>query len=189
MNITLRLALASLCALGSGLANTHASAQAPDTSEEVELSEPSSAPYEAKLAYADGVYYGGLGLTVAGLGLGVASGVVLGTLRTGDFIGWGSAVAAFGSLALVTGVPMWIVGAVRSDILRAGAERAQVTEHWEIAGGIVTCAGILIAMAGMWLLGGTQDGRLLEAGWNVLAGGLFVGGFIGLPMWAEALRW
>ncbi len=139
----------------------------------------------------------GMGLTLGGLltaGGGTASlfaGRLDGAIAGGTFAGLG------GVLGLV-GIPMWIVGAIRSDVLGAPREhRASVAWSYELAGIVTTLSGIGIALVGVALMfvgpslvrGGERTHEVVIGTGGVLIPiGTFIALFIGVPMWAEAAR-
>jgi hypothetical protein len=147
----------------------------------------------------------GAGLTLGGIALtGLGAGLMFGI---SGFENWGGVIAGglfegLGGLAALIGIPTWIAGGVRSDVLsHPEAERESVGWSYELAGIVTTLAGI-----GLCLVGGAisaigigldstwpRDERALELmrGLGVYAFipfGYFLATFIGAPLWAEGAR-
>ncbi len=148
-------------------------------------------------ALADGRSYvhAGIALVVSGAASSAAgAGIVFGM---GGILGSsvGGTLMALGGLALFSGIPTWIVGAVRESLAAAGSQRrSQVASDWEVAGVITFCAGMVAAIVGSALVG-TSFGQWMPynpdqliAGSTMLVTGAVVAAFIGAPMWAEGAR-
>ena len=143
---------------------------------------------------ARGLRAAGMALTVSGIAnAGVGTGVMLGLGGWGGVIGGGTLEGLGGLLSLI-GIPMWIVGAARVDILSAPyAERDRIAETYEIAGIVVTALGVVMAIAGGALMGVAADGSsnfddVFLPSVVMLPAGAFLAAFIGAPMWAEGAR-
>lgn len=144
----------------------------------------------------------GIGLTVAGLGAGaLGTGLYAAlTSSTGDYIGAeqvlpGSILWAVGGAVLLSGVPTWIVGAVRASLSDAAEQdRARVADDWERAGIGVFVGGLAVSALGAALFGGALASNgddppgLLLSGFVMIPVGLVIAAFVGAPMWAEGAR-
>ncbi len=145
----------------------------------------------------------GAGLTLGGIattGLGV--GLMLGLRDVSGSI-TGGVFAGIGGLLGVVGVPTWIVGGVRSDVLsHPESERGRVGWSYELAGIVITLSSIGACLVGGALLAaayglstssqGPADDQLSRA--FVSAGGAmvpiatYIAMFLGVPIWAEGAR-
>lgn len=181
-----RLTLSLVLTVGILLVAAGAEAQPPEASLVEAPQEPS---LDEALASARTRYDVGLGLTLGGTattGLGAA--LMFGLGGWGGIIG-GGVVTGLGGAAFLIGVPIWIVGAVRADILRSGASQAEAAERWETAGIVVFCLGLVMATMGATMMGTYDgDGGVLTAGLSLLPVGVALSAFVGLPLWAEGAR-
>lgn len=145
----------------------------------------------------------GMGLTLAGLATtGLGTGLMFGLGGWPGVIGGGTFEGLGGVLSLV-GIPMWIVGGVRSEILGARpGDRDRVAWDYELAGILTTLFAIATSAVGVGLLFNgygaspgsfTADGAksaetMRGTGGVMIPIGVFVALFIGTPMWAEGAR-
>lgn len=136
----------------------------------------------------------GMALTLSGLAT-TAGGV--GMMFSGiDVVGsiGGGTLEGAGGLVSLIGIPMWIAGAVRVDVLSLPAdERASAARPYELAGMIVTGAGLLLAVVGAVLMatsasGATQFDQTFVPSVTLLPGGVALAAFVGAPLWAEGAR-
>jgi hypothetical protein len=122
--------------------------------------------------------------------------------------GWGGVIGGgtfegIGGLLGLAGIPVWIVGAVRSDVLAASeGDRDGVAWSYELGGIVTTLVGLGVSLAGTaLLLSGIAAGAgsfraetarteetMRSAGGIMIPIGVFVALFIGTPMWAEGAR-
>lgn len=164
-------------------------------------------PSEAERELADAHYLRdvGAGLTLGGIATaGLGAGLMFGI--TG-FENWGGIIAGglfegIGGLLALIGMPTWIAGGVRSDVLgHREEERADVGWSYELAGIVTTLAGVAICLVGGALAGSgmglentyPHDERALETmrslgAFVFIPLGYFIATFIGTPMWAEGAR-
>lgn len=139
----------------------------------------------------------GAGLTLGGVGLtGLGVGLMFGL--TG-FENWSGAIVGglfegLGGLAALIGIPTWIAGGVRSDVLsRRYDDRASVGHAYEVFGITTTAIGIALCAVGGGLLTAAMTMRDVPEGavWTgvvTLPIGYFLATFIGAPLWAEGGR-
>jgi hypothetical protein len=158
---------------------------------------------DAQLADARYINDVGAGLTIAGLtstALGAAfwlglgySGNGIGAIIAGPFF-W-----CIGGPLGLAGIPTWIVGAIRSNILAANeSERDRVAWSFELAGIVTTLAGIAVSLLGAALIiasfalvdgsGSRRHEVFAGTGGVLIPIGYFISTFIGTPLWAEAGR-
>lgn len=166
------------------------------------LEDPNEAAVAEDLAYARYLNDVGMGLTIGGL---VTHGVSLTGVFTGGLAGGiaGGTFAGAGGVLSLAGIPMWIVGALRSNILSARPEdRAQVAWDYELAGMVTTLVSIGLCLIGAGLMFGGALARnsyrgfgteptheaLIATGGVLIPLGFFTAIFIGTPMWADAAR-
>ncbi len=108
-------------------------------------------------------------------------------------IGGGTLEGAGGVVSLI-GIPMWIVGALRVDVLsRDLEERPRVARSYELAGIIVTSLGLLTAaMGGVLMAVSASDSRNFGSTFlpavSMLPTGIALAAFVGAPLWAEGAR-
>lgn len=108
----------------------------------------------------------------------------------------GACLVGLGSLGGLIGIPMWIVGAVRSDILsRPPEERAAIGWTYQLAGMTTTLVGIALVVLGGATMGGSfaiDDAdvrqRVTATGGIAIPVGYFLATFIGPAMWSEGAR-
>jgi hypothetical protein len=165
-------------------------------------------PLETASQLADASYTRdvGAGLTLGGMGV-TALGVGL-MFGIGGFENWSGLIAGglfegIGGLLALIGIPTWIVGGVRSDVLsRAEGDRMRVAWGYELAGMVTTLASIgMCLVGGGLLLGGligangsrsVHDGEtynsMAMAGVVMVPVGYFIATFIGAPLWSEGAR-
>lgn len=141
----------------------------------------------------------GAGLFLSGLALtGGGTGIMLGI--DGGFEGWGHVIGGglltgIGGVLGLVGLPTWIAGGVRADVLSASSSlaRARAGREWQSAGiaifatgmGLTTLAAVVMAFAVG--LRNTPDEVVLTSVVMIPVGS-FVALFIGAPMWAEGAR-
>lgn len=147
----------------------------------------------------------GLGLTLGGLVVGGAAApplFVVGNKQacpgTLDCVPPATTAAIFVTTlsvsALVAGVPLWVVGAVRRSVHgRVGPAARRARRRYRSWGMGLTFTGAGLAVLGTTLLGvgaanPAQLGALRWAGVSTGTLGLFVALCVGLPMWMEAIR-
>lgn len=160
--------------------------------------DPNEAAVAEELAYARYLNDVGMGLTIGGL---VTHGVSLAGVFTGDLAGAiaGGTFAGAGGVLSLAGIPMWIVGSVRSNILSAHpSDRDRVAWDYELAGMVTTLVSIGISLIGAGLiLGGmasvnpyspSTHQQIIGTGGVLIPIGFFTALFIGTPMWAEGAR-
>ena len=131
----------------------------------------------------------GLSLTVSGLTT-AALGV---SLFVPSFIAWGipgGTFAGLGGLLMMIGMPIWIAGGVRREVLSARPEdRGRVGNDYEIAGIVTTFVSLATSLVGAGLLlfvGNRAEGA--ASGLTLLPLGAGIAHFIGIPMWCEGAR-
>jgi hypothetical protein len=155
----------------------------------------------ADLAYAHYLVDVGMGLTLGGAvvnGAGLAA-----TFLDGGLAGaaGGGTFAGIGGMLALAGIPMWIVGSVRSHVLEAAvAERSRVAWEFELAGMVTTLVSVGVVVVGAGLLvaalivGATFHGPetshepMAATGIVLMPVGAFVALFIGTPLWSEGAR-
>jgi hypothetical protein len=185
-------ALAALLAVSSA----HAEAQAAATDPEAEV-----------VSSAHGLRDAGAGLTIAGLastglGVGLMFGIT-GFENYGGIIAGGVFEGLGGALALA-GIPTWIAGGVRSDVLGTSVDaRAERGWQYELSGIVITMLGIATCLVGGGLIAGgiagtsssssfaneqTYEAMRNVGGMVLIPVGFFLGTFIGAPLWAEGAR-
>lgn len=142
----------------------------------------------------------GAGMTIGGAittGLGVMLMFVPGGFENWSGFIVGGLAQGLGGLSMFIGLPMWIVGDARTDILSAPLdERLETAERWELAGMITTLSGLALMAIGGGLMGLTLAARddadtrtaLLQTGSVFLPIGFLLATFIGPPMWGEGAR-
>lgn len=129
----------------------------------------------------------GLSTAGAGVGLQLGFGGMIGLAGGGTLMG-------VGSLLLFSGIPTWIVGAVRESIANASSvRRAEVAGRWELAGVLVFCVSMAVAALGAGLVGTSFSATSIDeaqmvAGSTLLSAGVAIAAFVGAPMWAEGAR-
>lgn len=137
----------------------------------------------------------GMGLTIGGIAT-TAGGTAL-VFAIGPGNGFGAAIGGgllwgVGGALGLAGIPTWIVGSVRANVLAAREEdRARVAWGYELAGIVTTLAGIGIILAGGALMAAgmaTLQIDLTGTGGALIPIGYFVSTFIGPPLWAEGGR-
>jgi hypothetical protein len=166
------------------------------------LEDPNEAAAAEDLAYARYLNDVGMGLTIGGL---VTHGVSLTGVFTGGLAGAiaGGTFAGAGGVLSLAGIPMWIVGSLRSNILSARLEdRDRVAWDYELAGMVTTLVSLGISLIGAGLIAGSimtanayrgfgverTHEPLAAAGGILIPIGFFTALFIGTPMWADAAR-
>jgi hypothetical protein len=149
---------------------------------------------DAMLGEARDLRAAGMALTVSGLATaGGGTGLMLGLGGWGGVIGGGTLEGLGGVLSLI-GIPMWITGAVRVEVLsHAWGEREQLAEAYEIAGIVITTLGLAMAVTGGALMGVAANGssnfdQVFLPSVIMLPAGAFFAAFIGAPLWAEGAR-
>lgn len=149
----------------------------------------------------------GAGLTLAGiastgLGVGLMFGIT-GFENYGGIIA-GGVFEGLGGVFALAGIPTWIAGGVRSDVLSAPVDaRAERGWQYELTGIVITTLGIGMCLVGGGLvaagIAGTSSSSsyanestyeaMRTTGLAVLIPvGFFLGTFIGAPLWAEGAR-
>lgn len=146
------------------------------------------------LADAHSLRNSGAALTVSGVATTLGG---VGMMFAGlDFVSsvGGGTLEGVGGLVSLIGIPMWIAGAVRVDVLsRPYDDRAEAARPYEIAGQIVTAAGLVLAAVGAVLMATTATGvtrsedTFLPAV-SLLPAGVAITAFVGAPLWAEGAR-
>jgi hypothetical protein len=190
------LALLLVCASPS-LTSAQVYLPPPPTTEELALDD--ARDVERDLTGARALRDTGAGMTLGGVlttGLGVLFMFVPGGFENWSGLIVGGLAQGLGGLSLFIGLPMWIVGDVRQDILSAPFDRRlETAEQWELAGMITTLAGLALMAIGGGLMGlgaTARDGEvrspLLTAGAVGLNVGFLMATFIGPPMWGEGAR-
>lgn len=186
----LRTAVARVAVLAILTSAAGAHAQSAMDPELTSLGAPST-----ELADANYLNDVGMGLTIAGLattaaGTGLFFGLAPGT-GFGAAIGGGLLWGIGGILALA-GIPTWIVGSVRSNVLAVSPdERERVGWDHELAGMVTTLVSFAtMALGGALLVGGAASlqSEVIATGGILIAVGFFVSTFIGTPLWAEGAR-
>lgn len=193
----LRSVLASSLAVMLGLVSSGAFAQAASQSDPRELSHALDDAHYVRDVGA-GLTLGGIALT--GLSVGLMFGLCCGWEDWGTPIA-GGVFAGLGGLAGLIGIPTWIVGGVRSDILaRPEPERASVGWSYELAGIVTTLTGIGLVLVGGALMAadvGLQNtwphderaaAALRTSGAVMIPLGYFLATFIGPALWSEGAR-
>ncbi|MBX7192797.1 MAG: hypothetical protein K1X94_12100 [Sandaracinaceae bacterium] len=149
---------------------------------------------DEQLDEARGLRAAGIALTVSGVATaGVGTGLMLGVGDWGGVIGGGTLEGLGGVLSLI-GIPMWIVGAARVDVLSASLDaRDRIARGYEVAGIVVTSLGLAMAIAGAALMGVAASGssnfdQTFLPSVVMLPAGAFLAAFIGAPLWAEGAR-
>lgn len=140
----------------------------------------------------------GMGLTLGGV---ITAGGGTASLFSGDVAGAisGGTFAGLGGVVGLAGIPMWIVGAIRSDVLGAAPDdRVRVAWDYELAGIVTTLTGTGIALVGLALMfvgfglvrgtGEHTHELFIGTGGALIPIGTFIALFIGTPLWAEAAR-
>lgn len=181
--VSIVVALLALLAVAS--ATSPAAAQVEEIS--LELSGPD--PGDAYTHIHSGIALLVSGLSTAGAGVGLQLGV-------GGMIGLagGGTLMGVGSLLLFSGIPTWIVGAVRESIANASSvRRAEVAGRWELAGVLLFCASMAVAALGAGLVGTSFSASSINeaqmvAGSTLLSAGVAIATFVATPMWAEGAR-
>lgn len=165
--------------------------------------EPGELVIDPDLAHARYLRDVGAGLTIGGLATtGLGTGLMFGLGGWGGVIGGGTFEGLGGVLGLV-GIPIWIVGAVRSDVLAASeGDRDGVAWSYELAGMVTTLLGLGLSLTGTLLLltgigagsgsyradSARAEETMRAAGGIMIPIGVFIALFIGTPMWAEGAR-
>lgn len=136
----------------------------------------------------------GAALTVSGIATTLGGvGLMFSGLDFASSVGGGT-LEGVGGLVSLIGIPMWIVGAVRVDVLsRTFEERASAARPYELAGQIVTGAGLLLAAVGAVLMattatGATPSDQTFVPAVTLLPSGVAIAAFVGAPLWAEGAR-
>lgn len=153
----------------------------------VELTPPELVDPRPNIHAGTALFVSGLSTAAAGVGLQFGMGGMIGLAGGGTLMG-------VGSLLLFSGIPTWIVGAVRDSIAQASSsERAEVAGQWELAGVLLFCAHMALAVLGAALVG-TSFGQShynqdqMIAGSTMLVSSFTVAMFVATPMWAEGAR-
>ena len=130
----------------------------------------------------------GLSLTVSGL-----TTAALGTSLLIPLVAWGipgGTFAGIGGLLMMIGMPIWIAGGIRRDVLNARPEdRARIGDAYELAGIVTTFLSLAMSLAGgaaLAFAGSTQAGAI--SGLTLLPLGAGIAHFVGIPMWCEGAR-
>lgn len=130
----------------------------------------------------------GLSLTVSGL-----TTAALGTSLLIPLVAWGipgGTFAGLGGLLMMIGMPIWIAGGIRRDVLNARPEdRARIGDTYELAGIVTTFLSLAMSLAGgaaLAFAGSTQAGAI--GGLTLLPLGAGIAHFVGIPMWCEGAR-
>lgn len=160
---------------------------------------------EAELvSSAHGLRDAGAGLTLAGIaGTGLGVGLMFGLPDWSGIIAGGTFEGLGGLLALA-GIPTWIAGGVRSDVLATSVDaRAERGWQYELSGIVITMLGIATCLVGGGLVAGgiagtsssssfaneqTYEAMRNVGGMVLIPVGFFLGTFIGAPLWAEGAR-
>lgn len=190
------LALLLACASPS-LASAQVYLPPPPTTEALALEDAQET--ERDLTGARALRDTGAGMTLGGtltMGLGVLFMFVPGGFENWSGLIVGGLAQGLGGLSMFIGLPMWIVGDVREDILSAPFDqRIETAEQWELAGMITTLTGLALMAVGGGLMGLATTQRdsdvrdpLLTSGAVALNVGFLMATFIGPPMWGEGAR-
>jgi hypothetical protein len=135
--------------------------------------------------------HSGAALTVSGLAT-VAGGLTwfftpLGWEDYSGFVG-GLSLVGLGGLSLVIGLPMWIVGSLRRDILTSNSS-IETRTAWVATGGVLLGLGIISAVAGTLVaFGSPNDSESVIGGIIAVPLGITLAAFVGAPMLGDALR-
>ncbi len=136
----------------------------------------------------------GMALTISGLTTTTGGvGMMFSGIGFADVVGGGTLEGVGGLLSLI-GIPMWIAGAVRVDVLSQPVdERASAARPYELAGMILTCGGLFLSAIGAVLMatsatGATQFDQTFIPSVTLLPAGVAIAAFVGAPLWAEGAR-